>query len=325
MRKFLQAGLIMLLGLTILIYLLNASFLAPRAEAGRYFIAHRSTHQTYPAENIGRDDCTATLISAPIHDYIGNTLPAIGAAIAAGAEIVEIDIHPTTDGNFAVFHDWTLDCRTNGTGVTRQQTMDYIRSLDPGYGYTSDDGQTYPLRGGATRIPSLSEVLKAFPDQRFLIDFKSNDPTEAERLSNYLSVRGLDDASRLLVYGGHRPVQAFIELHPESRGFDRQRLKRCGLRYLAIGWSGRVPGICENTVLLLPKNYARLLWGWPRRLETRMARANTLVWVIGDWDGKRSYTTGVDTPEALGDIPDSFNGGVWTNRIELINRETPTP
>ena len=34
------------------------------------------------------------------------------AAFAAGADIVELDIHPTTDGQFAVFHDWTLDCRT---------------------------------------------------------------------------------------------------------------------------------------------------------------------------------------------------------------------
>ena len=33
--------------------------------------------------------------------------------------MIEIDVHPTTDGQFAVFHDWTLDCRTNGAGVTR--------------------------------------------------------------------------------------------------------------------------------------------------------------------------------------------------------------
>ena len=37
------------------------------------------------------------------------------AAFAAGADIVEFDVHPTSDGQFAVFHDWTLDCRTAAT------------------------------------------------------------------------------------------------------------------------------------------------------------------------------------------------------------------
>ena len=45
------------------------------------------------------------------------------AAFGAGADIVEFDVHPTTDGAFVVFHDWTVDCRTNGNGVTRSHTL----------------------------------------------------------------------------------------------------------------------------------------------------------------------------------------------------------
>ena len=45
------------------------------------------------------------------------------AGFAAGADVVELDVHPTTDGEFAVFHDWTLDCRTDGHGVTREHSM----------------------------------------------------------------------------------------------------------------------------------------------------------------------------------------------------------
>jgi len=52
-----------------------------------------------------------------------NTLDSMAAAFELGADVVELDIHPTTDGQFAVFHDWTIDCRTNGKGVTRKQSM----------------------------------------------------------------------------------------------------------------------------------------------------------------------------------------------------------
>ena len=55
--------------------------------------------------------------------FLENTLPSMRAAFEAGADIVEFDIHPTTDGHFAVFHDWTVDCRTEGRGVTREHTL----------------------------------------------------------------------------------------------------------------------------------------------------------------------------------------------------------
>jgi glycerophosphoryl diester phosphodiesterase len=34
------------------------------------------------------------------------------AAFDLGADIVELDVHPTVDGSFVVFHDWTVECRT---------------------------------------------------------------------------------------------------------------------------------------------------------------------------------------------------------------------
>ncbi|MFG3757139.1 glycerophosphodiester phosphodiesterase family protein, partial [Klebsiella pneumoniae] len=72
----------------------------------------------------------------PTHPYLENTIASLQAAFAAGADIAEVDVHPTTDGQFAVFHDWTLDCRTNGSGVTREHAMAELRTLDIGYGYT---------------------------------------------------------------------------------------------------------------------------------------------------------------------------------------------
>lgn len=317
MRRILLATACVVAALIGALYLFNASWLAPRPPGERYFIAHRGVHQEFPHGDIANDACTATMIYPPTHDFLENTIPAAAAAFAAGAEIVEIDIHPTTDGEFALWHDWTLDCRTDGEGVTRLQPMAYLRTLDAGYGYTADDGATYPLRGkGVGMIPTLGEMLDAFPARRFLINFKSNDPAEADLLSAYLAGRG-EDLSRLAVYGGAKPTARFGELHPDTPGYSKASLIRCLSRYLALGWSGRVPAACRDTIVIVPKNYARLMWGWPRRFQNRMAAAGTDVWLIGDWNSGDA-TVGVDTPEDLAGLPDDFTGGVWTNRIEAV-------
>src|SRR5690606_19975491 len=106
------------------------------------------------------------------------------AAFADGAEVVELDVHLTPDKKFAVLHDWTVDCRTEGKGVTEQLDMAYLKTLDLGYGYTADDGKTYPLRGkGVGMMPTLDEVLIRFPDRKFLINFKSRRTEEGDALA----------------------------------------------------------------------------------------------------------------------------------------------
>jgi len=133
------------------LYLGNAAWLVPAQGEELQILAHRGLHQTYDKKGVERDDCTAIIIDQPIHSYQENTLPSIQAAIDLGADIVEIDIHPTTDGEFIVFHDWTLPCRTDGSGITKDQTTDYLKSLDIGYGYTSGMG-----------IPQIMEKLILF-------------------------------------------------------------------------------------------------------------------------------------------------------------------
>ena len=65
--------------------------------------------------------------------------------------------------------------------------MDDLRRLDAGFGYTADNGKTFPFRGqGVGLIPSLTDVLGAFPHRRFLINVKSNDPSEGIRLASAL-------------------------------------------------------------------------------------------------------------------------------------------
>jgi glycerophosphoryl diester phosphodiesterase len=199
------------------VYFWNASWLAPKPENPQLqLIAHRGVHQTYHRAGLDNDTCTAARIDPPRHEFIENTVASMQAAFKAGADIVELDVHPTTDGRFAVMHDWTVDCRTAGTGETRSHDMAYLKSLDIGYGYTADDGKTFPFRGKGTGLmPSLDEVLSVMPDRRFLVNFKSNEMREGEMLGDMLEAHPDWRQAVWGVYGGDAPTMTAKARRPE--------------------------------------------------------------------------------------------------------------
>lgn len=300
------------------VYVLNASRLAPQPTGNPALLAHRGVHQTFHHQGLTGQSCTATMIHPPQHRFIENTLPAMKAAFDAGADIVEFDIHPTIDGQFAVFHDWTLDCRTDGSGVTREHSLGDLKQLDAGYGYTADGGKTYPLRGkGVGLIPSLDEVLAAFPDRRFLIHIKSRDEAEGAALADRLGALPPERRAQLMVYGDTAPVEAVKRRLPDMAIGSRSSLKSCLVGYIATGWFGRVPQACTGNLMLVPANIAPWLWGWPDRFMERMKGSGTQVFVLGDYDGG-DFSSGIDSAADLRKLPAAFAGGIWTNRIEAI-------
>lgn len=282
-------------------------------------LAHRGLAQTYGTEGLTSTTCTGSRIHPPEHPFLENTLPSMRAAFAAGADMVEFDIHPTTDGQFAVFHDWTVDCRTEGSGVTREKTFAELKALDIGHGYTADGGATFPFRGkGVGLMPTLDEVLGAFPDRRLLINVKSNDPREGELLARRLQALPDAQRARLAVYGGAVPIDIVHERLPDIRTTSGRVLKSCLLRYFALGWSGHVPAECRRRVILLPVNYAPWLWGWPDRFLARMRDAGSEVFVLGLRGGGEEFSRGIDKPEDFARLPKSYTGGIWTNRVDRI-------
>ncbi|MDQ0246426.1 glycerophosphoryl diester phosphodiesterase [Bacillus fengqiuensis] len=316
-KKRMKTKIIMFfLALFLFIYVNNSSLFAAQKDETPLLLAHRGLAQTFTMEGIENDTCTAERIYEPEHPYLENTLPSMEAAFEAGADIVEFDVHPTKDGQFAVFHDWTLDCRTNGEGVTRDYTMDELKTLDIGYGYTADNGKTYPFRGkGVGLMPSLEEVLSHFPDRSFLIHIKSNDPTEGTQLARYLSTLPEKRLSQLAVYGGDEPIASLKEELPNLRVMSKATLKSCLLPYIAAGWTGYVPAACENTQLHIPEKIAPWLWGWSNEFLNRMEEANTRVIVVAGGGG---FSEGFDTTEDINRLPADYNGVIWTNRIDRI-------
>jgi glycerophosphoryl diester phosphodiesterase len=318
MKKFKRIMKRTLLGIGILaafMFVNNTSLFTKTEDKNPLLLAHRGMAQTFPMEGIKSDTCTAERINEPEHPYLENTIPSMEAAFEAGADVVEFDVQPTKDGRFAIFHDWTLECRTDGEGVTREHTMEELKQLDIGYGYTADDGKTFPFRGkGVGMMPSLDEVLEHFPEGSFLIHIKSDDPEEGKQLALYLVGLPEDRLDRLTAYGGDRPIAALKKQMPKLRVMSIATMKSCMLPYMAAGWTGYVPSACENTQIHLPEKYAKWMWGWPDKFINRMEDAGSRVILVA---GDGGWSEGFDTPGDLERLPADYSGGVWTNRIDI--------
>ncbi|HOV31842.1 MAG TPA: glycerophosphodiester phosphodiesterase family protein [Candidatus Hydrogenedens sp.] len=86
--------------------------------------------------------------------------------------LLEGDVQITADNVAVIIHDDTVDRITNGQGLVREKTLEEIKSLDAAYKFTTDGGQTFPLRGKDITIPTLDELLEAFPNNVFLFEIK---------------------------------------------------------------------------------------------------------------------------------------------------------
>jgi len=78
-------------------------------------------------------------------------------------------VHGTADGVVVVLHDETLDRTTDGTGPVRARTLVEVERLDAGHHFPGG-------RGRGIHIPTLAELLEAFPDVPLNIEVKQMDP-----------------------------------------------------------------------------------------------------------------------------------------------------
>lgn len=80
-----------------------------------------------------------------------NSLQCIEKGIQTGADMIEIDIHLTKDGELVVCHDQTIDRTTTGTGKIAEMTLNEIRKFHivDKNGKETDE-----------KISTLDEVLK---------------------------------------------------------------------------------------------------------------------------------------------------------------------
>jgi glycerophosphoryl diester phosphodiesterase len=177
-------------------------------------------------------------------EFPSNTMYAFRKAVAAGADMLELDIGVTKDNKVIVMHDTTVDGKTDGSGTVASFTLRRLKRLDAAHWFAprardhySHDlrRKAYRFRGIATgkrkppkgfraadfRVPTLREVLRAFPRTPINIEIKGRTPaeTDAEYVQNAEVLAALlKDTKRrdLIVVSFKQPaVDRFHELVPK--------------------------------------------------------------------------------------------------------------
>lgn len=121
------------------------------------------------------------------------TLVAYEHAAALGADVLELDVHSTSDGAIVCLHDDTVDRTTDGTGAVHGMTLAEVQALDAGYRFTTDGGATFPYRGTGVTVPTLREVLEAHLGAWFSIEIKQTEPDIVDPVIAVVDAAGAQD------------------------------------------------------------------------------------------------------------------------------------
>lgn len=222
-----------------------------------------------------------------------NTLPSFESALEIGADVIETDVQRSKDGHFMIFHDDTIDRVTEGSGKIGDYTLQELKRLDAGYRY-SVDAESFPFRGKGITIPSLEETLRGLPQQRFNIELKADDPSQA---GDYCSlIRRCNAAERVLTaseFTGN--LKAVRRLLPEMATSASHRevaniffLYKSGLLFAKTGIAAdalQIPEFYRNWHVASP--------GMVRQVRRKGIRVH--VWTVNDEAAmRRLLDAGVD-------------------------------
>lgn len=122
-----------------------------------------------------------------------NTLVSFQRAIEGGADLVELDVRGSKDGEVVIIHDATLQRTTNGRGRVSQLTAKEMKSFDAGYRFTPNGGISYPYRGQEIQVPTLQELFSAFPEVKAIVEIKEARPPIVKNVIETVLRSGRED------------------------------------------------------------------------------------------------------------------------------------
>jgi len=241
-----------------------------------------------------------------------NTMAAFRNAAQMGVDALELDVHTTKDGVVVVIHDATVDRTTNGTGRVHDLALSDLQMLDAGYQFSTDNGQTFPFRGQGVTIPTLQEVLAAFPTLRINIEIKQADPPMEQAVADLIQQAGAQE--RVLVVASNSDViERFRALMPEvATGASESEVR--GFFYAQ---TLRVSAFYRPTAdaLQVPENFGNIQVLSPHFVQAAHARDVAVhAWTINDVESmRRLLDMGID--------------GIITDRpdlaLEVLGRKAP--
>lgn len=87
-----------------------------------------------------------------------NTLASFEEAIRRGADLIEMDVQLSQDGEVVVMHDTSVDRTTNGEGLVRDLAWKKLKTFDAGAWFGPEYHKEF--------VPSLSDVIARFRNRR---------------------------------------------------------------------------------------------------------------------------------------------------------------
>jgi len=241
-----------------------------------------------------------------------NTLVAFQNAVQLwGADMLEMDVQMTRDGEVVVIHDETVDRTTDGTGSIRDLTLAELQEMDAGYRFRDPEGNP-SFRGTGVTIPLFEDVLLALPNTRMNVEAK--DGRSAPALVEIILKHGAQD--RVLVAAEFEKNRQAVKGYPGPWGASREDLLQF-LMAIYLPWGGKRPLACD--VLQIPEKHR----GIPLLNQRVLQRAHALnlpihVWTVDDSeDMRRLVRMGIDGVQT--DRPDRL-ASVLT---ELVGRPPP--
>lgn len=132
-----------------------------------------------------------------------NTLASIKKALELGVDGIEVDVHLSQSGQLVVFHDFTLDRMTEGSGEVAMKSLDEIKELKIDAEYD---------------IPTLLEVLDLMDHQCLLNIELKGDRTAFETCKSiqlYVETKGWQFADFIVSSFNHDELQSVHDINKD--------------------------------------------------------------------------------------------------------------
>ncbi len=237
-----------------------------------------------------------------------NTLTAFRSAVQEwGADMLEMDVRLTRDGEVVVIHDATVDRTTDGTGPVASFTYPELQQLDAGARFVDPEGKA-SFAGTGVKVPRFEDVLTALPNTRLNVEAK--EPQVADRLVAVIRRHGAE--RRVLVAAEFERTRRSVRGYPGPWGASRHHV-------LFFLLSARLPGgglyTPEVDILQVPE-----VWKGIRIVNRRFVREAhrrnlpVQVWTVDAPDDmRRLLAMGVDgiqtdRPDLLADVLTEVSG-----------------
>lgn len=233
-----------------------------------------------------------------------NTLDAFAAAVAAGAQWIEIDVHATRDGHVMIFHDETLNRVAGISGRIDQKTFQEVRQIK--------------LPGGEL-IPTLAEAFIAFPQLQFNIDLK--DEGSARGIGKVLAETGASNRVRLTSFSEGRLAIARESLRREQVSVERWGASEQSMivfyliaHFAPALWplARRLPCVGNFDSLQIPMSYKILGQNVPVLTNKLVKAAHRFGYRVDIWT--------IDDAATMGHLADVGVDGIVSNRVDVLTK-----